>query len=136
MMNGKRIETERLRAESRGSAETIGGMARKYICSPVHAHNQTHSHTHTHTGRHTSMHSEVMGLQYYWSVKGETLNCRLYSWDAMYSLSHTHTHTHTAISALSTMSCSQSTQTDRRAASNQQSGTMSLMVELIGLNTL
>ena len=48
-----------------------------------------------------------------------------------YLLPHTRTHTHTVISALSTMSCSQSTQTDMRAASNQQSGTMSLRVSTL-----
>lgn len=49
------------------------------------------------------------------------------------SLTHTHTlsHTHSVISALSTMSCSPSTQTDMRAAGNQQSGTMSLRVSTL-----
>lgn len=42
-----------------------------------------------------------------------------------------HTHMHTVISTFSTMSCSQSTQTDMSAASNQQSGTMSLRVSTV-----
>ena len=48
-----------------------------------------------------------------------------------YLLPLSHTHMHTGISTLSTMSCSQSTQTDMRAASNQQSGTMSLRVSTV-----
>lgn len=37
----------------------------------------THKHTHTDAGRHTNIRTEVMGLQYYWSAKGETLKCHL-----------------------------------------------------------
>lgn len=62
--------------------ETIGGTARKYICRPTQAH--------TDAGRHTKACTEVMGLQYWWSAKAETLKCHLCSWDAIYS--HTQTH--------------------------------------------
>lgn len=90
-----------------------------------------HKHSHTAACGHTSIGTKVMGLQHCASTKGDTLKCHLYSWDAIYSVSLTQTHMHTVISTLSTMSCSQSTQTDMRAAGNQQSGTMSLRVSTL-----
>lgn len=51
---------------------------------------EAHARTHTDAGRHTKARAEVMGLQYYWSAKGETLKCHLCSWDAIYSLSLAH----------------------------------------------
>lgn len=69
--------------------EMIGGITGKYVCSHTQAHSCTDA------SRHTNTHTEVMGLQYYWSAKGETLKCHLYSWDAIYSLTHTDTRTHT-----------------------------------------
>lgn len=47
------------------------------------------------------------------------------------ALTPIHTHMHTVISTLSTMPCSQSTQTDIRAAGNQQSGTMCFRVSTL-----
>lgn len=112
-----------------GSVETIGGMALKNIFVSACKH------SHTAACGHTSIGTKVMGLQYCRSTKGDTLKCHLYSWDAIYSLSFTQTHMHTVIAALSTMSCSQSTQTDMGAADNQQSGTRSLRVSTLEEST-
>lgn len=80
--------------------------------------------------------SKVMGLQCCLSAKGDTLKCHLSSWDAIYSLALSGTRTCTRMHTLCasphpTMSCSPSTQTDMRAAGNQQSGTMSLGVSTL-----
>lgn len=76
----------------------------------------THKHRHTAADTDTDICTQVMGLN---------LNA-ISTVGMLFALCLSPTHKHTHASLLSPLSCSQSTQTDMRAAGNQQSGTMNL----------